>query len=72
MDFKCKTEFVKIMCNIALKHSAHTISLAGFYLSDEDLGSILDEMQLYDNSSLQHLDLSTNRLLGHAVENLAE
>ncbi len=72
MDFKYKTEFLKIMCNIALKHSAHTISLAGFYLSDEDLGSILDEMQLYDNSSLQHLDLSANHLLGHAVENLAE
>ena len=72
MDFIYKTEFIKIMCNIALTHSAHTISLAGFYLSYEDLGSILDEMQLCDNSSLQHLDLSTNRLLVHAVENLAE
>jgi hypothetical protein len=65
------TKFVKIMCNIAASQSAHTISLAGLYLNDEALDEILDEIQQCDNSSLQHLDLSKNRLLASAVDNLA-
>ncbi len=69
-DYQFK--FVKIMCNIALTHSAHTISLAGLQLSDQELGLIINEIQVCDKSSLQHLDLSGNNLYKGALKILSK
>jgi len=60
-----------MMCNIALTHFAHTIILNGFRLSDGQLGLILDEIQLCDKSTLQHLDLSENYINESAAESLS-
>ena len=54
--------FAKMMCKIALQHSAHTISFAGFVLGDSEVGLILDEIQKFDDKNLQHLDLSGNHI----------
>ena len=66
-QFNC----VKMMCNIALTHSVRSISLANLKLSDSELGLILDEIQLYDKSSLQDLDLSGNHIDESVVESLS-
>ena len=55
-------KFVKIMCNIALTHFAHSISLEGLNLSDQELGLIINEIQLFDKPTLQNLDLSGNQM----------
>ena len=60
-----------MMCNIALTHSAHTISIAGLQLSDNELGLILDEIQLCDKSSLEYLQLAENDIYESAVESLS-
>jgi len=64
-------ECVKMMCNIALKHSASTIDLAKLKLSDSELGLMLDEILLCDKSSLHYLDLSGNTIGESAVESLS-
>jgi hypothetical protein len=69
-DYQFK--FVKMMCNIALTHSAHTISLSGLNLSDKELGLILDEIQRCDKSTLQHLDLGEHSLEKAAVRSLSK
>ncbi len=63
-------EFIKMMCNIGLTHSAHTISLKDLFFSGDQLILILDEIQICDKSSLQHLDLSGNRFGKAAAERL--
>jgi hypothetical protein len=63
-------KFVKIMCNIALTHLAHSISLEGLNLSDRELGLIINEIQFYDQLSLQHLNLSGNQIGEVAFTNL--
>jgi hypothetical protein len=63
--------FAKMMCHIGLSHSAHTISLAGFLLSDKQLASLINEIQQYDNSSLQQLDLGRNEIKKGAIEKLS-
>jgi hypothetical protein len=68
-DYQFK--FVKMMCNIALMHSAHAISLYSLSLSDGELGLILDEIKLCDKSSLQHLDLRGNLIDKSAIESLS-
>lgn len=47
--------YIKMMCNIALTHSAHTISLVDLMLLDREVGLIFDEIMLCDKSSLQNL-----------------
>ena len=64
--------YVKMMCNIALTHSARTISLANLQLSDSELGLILDEIQLCDKSSLEYLQLAENDIYESAVQSLSE
>jgi hypothetical protein len=64
-------QYLKMMCNIALTHSAHTISLASLKLSDSELGLILDEIQLCDKSSLKNLDLSRNDIKECAANSLS-
>ena len=63
--------YVKMMCNIALTHSACTIILAGLQLSDSELGLILDEIRLCDKSSLEYLQLAENDIYESAVESLS-
>ena len=67
-DYQFK--FVKIMCNIALTYSAHSISLEGLQLSDQELGLIINEIQLFDKPTLQYLDLSGNHIDEVAFTNL--
>jgi hypothetical protein len=64
-------QYLKMMCNITLTHSAHTISLASLKLSDSELGLILDEIQLCDKSSLKNLDLSRNDIKECAANSLS-
>jgi hypothetical protein len=63
-------KYIKMMCNIALTHSAHTISLVDLMLLDSELGLIFDEIMLCDKSSLQHLDLGRNEIHASAAETL--
>ncbi len=63
-------QFVKMMCNIGLMHSMHTISLKDLYLLGDELILILDEILQCGKSSLQHLDLSGNRLGKATAERL--
>jgi hypothetical protein len=63
--------YIKMMCNIALTHSAHTISLVDLMLLDRELGLIFDEIMLCDKSSLQNLYLSRNEIDASAAENLS-
>jgi hypothetical protein len=63
-------KYIKMMCNIALTHSAHTISLVDLMLLDSELGLIFDEIMLCDKSSLQHLDLGRNEIDASAAESL--
>ena len=69
-DYQFK--FVKMMCNVALSHSAHTISLAGLKLLDEELALIINEIQRCDKSSLQHLNLSGNFFEKLSVDSLSK
>jgi hypothetical protein len=69
-DYQFK--FVKMMCNIALTHSAHTISLCDLGLLDKELALIINEIQQSDKSTLQHLDLDGHRLEKAAVESLSK
>jgi hypothetical protein len=69
-DYQFK--FVKMMCNIALTHSAHTISLRDLGLLDKELALILNEIQQFDKSTLQHLDLYGHGLEKAAVESLSK
>ena len=64
--------FIKMICNIALSHFAHTISLRGLFFSDERLALLLNEIQLCDKSSLQHLDLRGNYIKEDAFQSLIE
>ena len=66
-QFNC----VKMMCNIALTHSVRSISLANLKLSDSELGLILNEIRLFDNSSLRYLYLSGNHIDEFVVESLS-
>jgi hypothetical protein len=63
--------YIKMMCNIALTHSAHTISLVDLMLLDRELGLIFDEIMLCDKSSLQNLYLSRNEIDASAAESLS-
>jgi hypothetical protein len=67
-DYQFK--YIKMMCNIALTHSAHTISLVDLMLLDSELVLIFDEIMLCDKSSLQHLDLGRNEIDASAAESL--
>ncbi len=69
---KFRFNFVKMICNIALSHFAHTISLRGLFFSDERLALLLNEIQLCDKSSLQHLDLRGNYIKEDAFQSLIE
>jgi hypothetical protein len=60
--------FAKMMCKIALQHSAHTISIAGFVFDDRQVDLILNEIQKFDKKTLQHLDLNDNQI-GHSAAN---
>jgi hypothetical protein len=68
-DYQFK--FVKMMCNIALTHSAHTISLRGLGLLDKELALIINEIQQSDKSTLQHLHFGDLSLEKAAVESLS-
>ena len=67
---KYQLNFVKMMCNIALVHSAHSISLAGLNFLDEEIGLILNEIMQCDKPSLQYLDLSENQINEHGLKSL--
>jgi hypothetical protein len=64
-------KYIKMMCNIGLTHSAHTISLVDLMLLDTELGLIFDEIMLCDKSSLQNLDLGRNEIDESAAESLS-
>ena len=64
-------KYVKMMCNIALTHSAHTISLVDLKLFDIELGLILHEINLCNKSSLQNLYLHKNDLDESAFDSLS-
>jgi hypothetical protein len=68
-DYQFK--FVKMICNIALTHFAHTIYLEGLRLSAVELGLILDEIRLCDKTSLHHLDLGRNDIDESAAKSLS-
>lgn len=57
---KYQFNFIKMMCNIAVTHSAHTICLKGLDLNDAEFSLILNEITKFDKSSVRHLDLSRN------------
>jgi hypothetical protein len=59
---KYQFNFIKMMCNIAVTHSAHTICLKCLGLFDADISLILNEFIKFDKSSLRHLDLSRNHI----------
>jgi hypothetical protein len=59
---KYQFNFIKMMCNIAVTHSAHTICLKCLGLFDADISLILNELIKFDKSSLRHLDLSRNHI----------
>ena len=67
---KYRLNFIKMMCIIAVTHSAHTICLKnqGFFHAEVSL--ILNEITKFDKSSLRHLDLSGNQLRKATVERL--
>jgi Ran GTPase-activating protein (RanGAP) involved in mRNA processing and transport len=48
-----------------------SISSANLKLSDSELGLILNEIRLFDKSSLQYLDLSGNHIDEFVVESLS-
>ena len=68
---KYQFKFVKVMCNIALSHSVHTISLAGLNFSDEEIGLIINEIRECDKASLLHLNLSENHINEHGVKSIS-
>jgi hypothetical protein len=67
-----RLNFSKMMCNIALFYSAHTISLKGLSFFDEQLALILNEIQQSDKSTLQHLDLRRNFIEEVAIKSLSK
>jgi hypothetical protein len=69
---KYQSQFVKMMCNIAVSHSAHTISLAGLKIFDEDLALIVNEIKECNKSNLKHLDLIGNDIDESAAKSLSE
>jgi hypothetical protein len=64
--------FLKIMSGIVVMHSAHTISLVGLDLYDNEVAEIIDEIKRCDQSSLEHLDLSRNFIGERTVNSLSE
>ena len=70
-QIKYQNQFVKMMCNVAVSHYAHTISLAGLKFDDEDLAMIINEIKDCNKSNLQHLDLSGNDIDESAAESLS-
>jgi hypothetical protein len=54
IDYQFK--FATMMCNIALTHSAHKISLSGLKILEFQLEYIIDEIKKCDNQTLKHLE----------------
>ena len=71
-QWEYRLNFSKMMCNIALFYSAHTISLKGLSFFDKQLALILNEIQQSDKSTLQHLDLRGNSIENYAIKSLSK